>query len=151
MCYNVDVGRADNLLNMLSSNSMARSEHQRVHGGSDYLRSGLVQSFGSAANAFRAIEAPTRGIIVPYGGGEGEGQDIITKLCGSFDPHKDVALLRKAQQYSVNIYPHVLRKLQGVIHEVQKETDIWYLSAQHYSPEFGLSEAPVKKLDLTEG
>ncbi|MDR2522381.1 MAG: CRISPR-associated helicase Cas3' [Synergistaceae bacterium] len=147
MRYNVKAERNDNLLNMLSSNLMARSEYERMHGKPESLKNRLVQSFKSAADIFRAIDAPTRGIIVAYGE---EGEDLITKLCGSFNPQKDIALLRKAQQYTVNVYPHVWKKLDGVIHEVQEGTDIWYLSKEYYSSEFGLSEMLVSKFGLAE-
>lgn len=36
-----------------------------------------MQSFMSAANAFKAIDAPTQAVIVPYG----EGKNIIAELC----------------------------------------------------------------------
>lgn len=145
MRYSIDAERKDNLLNMLSSNSKARNEYERVHGEAETLRNKLPQSFASAAAAFRAIDAPTRGVIVSYGKKKGEGQDIVARLCGSFDPEKDIALLRKAQQYTVNLYPHEWKKLDGIIHEIQEGADIWYLPSEYYSQEFGISETPVSK------
>jgi CRISPR-associated endonuclease/helicase Cas3 len=143
MSYVTELERDDTLLNMLSSNVLARGEYVRIHGegSEESLKNRLQQSFASAAAIFRAIDAPTRGIIVQYG----EGKDIITKLCGSFDPEKDSSLLHRAQQYSVNVYPHVWKKLDGIIEEVQAGTDIWYLPGTYYSADFGLSEELVEK------
>jgi CRISPR-associated endonuclease/helicase Cas3 len=152
MSYAVEVERDDCLLNMLSNNKLALAQYEkerkkevRVEGGEKPLKKCLPQSFESAAAKFRAIDAPTRGLIVPYG----EGGEIITKLCGSFDPEKDGALLREAQQYSVNVYPNVWKNLNGIIKEVQKGTDIWYLPETYYSQEVGLSEEPVEKFTLS--
>jgi len=145
MRYNIDAERKDDLLNMLSGNSKARSEYERIYGEAETLRSRLLQSFASAAAEFRAIDAPTRGVIVSYGEKENEGLDIITKLCGSFEPEKDITLLRQAQQYTVNLYQRDWKKLSGVIHEVQEGSDIWYLPPEYYSNEFGVSDIPVSK------
>jgi CRISPR-associated endonuclease/helicase Cas3 len=145
MRYNIDAERKDDLLNMLSTNVKARSEYERINSKTEALRDKLLQSFDSAADKFHAIDAPTRGVLVSYGEGVNEGQDIITKLCGSFNPEKDISLLRKAQQYTVNLYPHIWKKLSGVMHEVQEGTDIWYLPPEYYSNEFGVSETPTSK------
>ncbi|MDR1873692.1 MAG: CRISPR-associated helicase Cas3' [Synergistaceae bacterium] len=149
MSYRVNAEREDTLLNMLSSNEKAAHDSLKKHEGMDMKASkaGLPQSFASAAAAFHAIDAPTRGVIVPHGGMEG-GEGVIAKLCGAFDPEKDAALLRKAQQYSVNVYPHVWKKLDGIVKEVQKGADIWYLPETHYSSEFGLSEEPASTFGL---
>jgi len=54
-------------------------------------------------------------------------------------------LLRRAQQYSVNVFPHELAKLQnaGAIFPVQKGTAILHLDPRYYSPDFGLVTEPV--------
>ena len=149
MRYKIKAEREDNLLNMLSSNVKALGEYRRLHDEIDSLRGLLPQSFGSAAKAFRAIDAPTRGVIVPYGEGKDEGEDIISGLCGAFEPEKNVILLRKAQQYTVNIYPHIWEKMvaNSILKEVQEGTDIWHLLPGYYSEEFGLSDELVSKLE----
>ena len=79
-----EVGRNDTLLNMLAENSLAV-------GGTPppiYLR----QSFMTAAKAFKAINAPTQGVIVPYSAG---GQAVISGLSSAFDPEKDIGLLKQ--------------------------------------------------------
>jgi CRISPR-associated endonuclease/helicase Cas3 len=134
------VGRDDTLLNLLSINSLAVDEYGRNHDAAPniYLR----QSFRSAARAFKVIDAPTRGIIVPYGKA---GQKLIIDLCSAFEVEKQFELLRQAQQYTVNVFPQDLEKLQnaGAVHEIQKDVEILYLSdARYYNQSFGLSQKP---------
>jgi len=133
------IGREDTLLNLLSVNSIAVGEFGRSHGAAPniYLR----QSFMSAAKAFKAIDAPTRGVIVPYGQ---EGKNLISELCGEFDVERQYELLRRAQQYTVNVFPHDLKRLQeqGAVHAIQDEIDILYLRTPYYSDNFGLSVTP---------
>lgn len=144
MSYSVSanlVGRDDTLLNMLSVNQLAVSEYNREHNSAPdiYLR----QSFMTAAKAFKVIDAPTRGIIVPYGD---EGTNLIAELCGAFEVEKQFNLLRRAQQFTVNVFPHQLEKLkkENVLHTIQKEVDILYLmDARYYDDEdFGLTLSP---------
>ena len=141
------VGRDDTLLNLLSTNSLAMGEYRRNHQGAApniYLR----QSFMSAARAFKVIDAPTRGIIVPYGEA---GRDLISKLCSAFEVEKQFKLLRRAQQYTVNVFPYVLEQLQkdGAVHEIQPDVNILYLSdSRYYSPDFGLSQTPEGTMEV---
>jgi CRISPR-associated endonuclease/helicase Cas3 len=134
------VGRDDTLLNLLSINSLAVDEFKRDHSAAPniYLR----QSFMSAAQAFKVIDAPARGIIVPYGK---SGRDLINDLCSAFEVEKQFKLLRRAQQYTVNVFPQDLEKLQKTlaVHEIQDGVDILYLSdARYYNQSFGLSQMP---------
>lgn len=140
------VGRSDTLLNLLSCNSLAMDDYGRNYGTvpNIYLR----QSFMSAARAFKVIDAPTRGIIVPYGEA---GRDLVNDLCSAFAVDKQFELLRLAQQYTVNVFPQDLEKLQkaGAVHEIQKDVDILYLSdARYYDQTFGLSQTPEGTMEV---
>jgi CRISPR-associated endonuclease/helicase Cas3 len=140
------LGRDDTLLNLLSINMLAMDEYQRNHRSvpNIYFR----QSFMSAARAFKVIDAPTRGIIVPYGK---VGQELINDLCAAFEVEKQFKLLRRAQQYTVNIFPQEPEKLQntGAVHEIQKGVDILYLSdARYYNQAFGLSQTPEGNMEV---
>lgn len=140
------VGRDDTLLNLLSINSLAMDEYGRNHDTAPniYLR----QSFRSAARAFKVIDAPTRGIIVPYGK---TGQKLIIDLCSAFEVEKQFELLRRAQQYTVNVFPQDLERLQKAeaVHEIQKDVDILYLSdARYYNQSFGLSQTPEGTMEV---
>jgi CRISPR-associated endonuclease/helicase Cas3 len=143
------LGHNDTLLNLLSANSLAKSEYERVHhvAPSIYLR----QSFMTAAKAFKAIDSPTQGVIVPYGK---EGSAIITDLCAAYLPEKEFDLLRQAQQFTVNVFPNELERLIEVraVQEIQEGTGILFLvDSRYYSNEFGLSETPEGKMENLYG
>lgn len=134
-----EAGRNDTLLNMLAENSLA------VGGTAPaiYLR----QSFMTGAKAFKAIDAPTQGLIVPY---SDAGNAVINELSSSFDPEKEIGLLKQAQQFTVNVFPQVLQRLQrtGALHEVQEGTGILYVEARYYHEDFGLAEAPSGLMEM---
>lgn len=138
--------RDDNLLELLSTNKEAVSEYVRCNAQKPpniYLR----QSFATAAEAFKSIDSPTRGVIVPYGE---EGRSIIADLCSADGLGKALHLLRKAQHYSVNVYPYLIEKLkqEGALFEPQAQSGLLCLDERYYSDEFGISDAPVKALDF---
>lgn len=139
------LGHGDTLLNLLSVNSMAVAKYERRNGQKPnfYLR----QSFMAAAKAFKAIDAPTRGIIVPYGEA---GRGVIADLCAAYLPDKDFKLLRLAQQFTVNVFPPVLdRQMRtGAVREILEGTGILFLDSRYYSREFGLSETPVEEMEV---
>jgi CRISPR-associated endonuclease/helicase Cas3 len=148
MDYPIPAGRLghdDTLLNLLSVNPNATEEFRRSHGAPPdmYLR----QSFMAAAKAFKSIDAPTRGVIVPYGE---DGMGLISELCAAFAIEKQFGLLRKAQQYTVNVFPYELQRLREAyaVREVQDGTDILYLDARYYSDEFGLSLTPNGNMEV---
>ncbi len=142
MDYPVDIGRNDTLLNMLSSNDKAVADFQRVNKESPSMF--LRQSFMTAAKLFRSIDAPTQSVIIRYGI---EGKELVNQLCAAFDIEKQYALFKKAQQYSVNLFPHEFEKLaaQNALYRVQQETEIFYLDDKFYSDRFGISMEPINK------
>ena len=143
------LGHNDTLLNLLSVNSMAVAEHGRRNGHAPNLY--LRQSFMAAAKVFKAIDAPTRGIIVPY---SEAGRALITDLCAAYMPDKEFSLLRQAQQFTVNVFPNVLERLMEAraVREIQDGTGILFLvDSRYYSPEFGLSETPGGKMEVLCG
>lgn len=137
-----EAGRKDSLLSLLSNNALAVAEYGRVNGAAPSLY--LRQSFMTAGRIFKSLDAPTQSVIVPFGK---EGKDLIADLCGAFDVEKQFPLMRKAQQYSVNVFPHEFRKLQEeqAIFPVQDETQIFYLDQKYYSKQFGVSMEPVNE------
>jgi len=140
-----DIGRHDSLLSLLSENkpSLAESVRRENHPPSHGL---LNQSFMSAANAFKAIDSPTQGIIVPFGKA---GADMINDLYSAFDISLEIDLLRKAQQFTVNVFPHVFKKLSeaGALHEVKDGMRIYSLDSRYYSKQFGLATDPVSLME----
>ena len=141
------LGHDDSLLNLLSANSKAAEEFCRCQGVKPDLY--LRQSFMAAAKAFKAIDAPTRGVIVPYCE---DGKTLINELCAAYAIEKQFSLLRKAQQYTVNVFPHELQRLRETqaVREVQEGTDILYLDSRYYSPEFGLSLTPSGEMEVLD-
>jgi len=139
-------GREDNLFNLLSVNSLSVEEYRRVN-SDKYPTIPLRQSFMTASKSFQAIASITRGIIVPYGE---EGKDIVNELCATYELDKQYKLIQRAQRYSVNVFPDVLKRLQkrGAVNEAQKGSGILYLDEQYYSDECGLSELPAKGIDF---
>ena len=104
----------------------------------------LQQSFKTAGRAFAAIEAATRAVIVPYE----EGKDIIAGLCADFAPANAYKLLKKAQKYSVNLFPKTWDKLveEHAIHAVQDGESVYYLDERYYSDNFGVSDEVVSEM-----
>lgn len=139
MDYPVDTGRDDTLLRILADNGK--------NGGNMPHPLMLRQSFMTAARAFQAIDAPTEGVIVPYGA----GKKIIAELQAEITPEQRRALLRRAQRYSVNLFPNRKRKLQekGALQQIP-DAETLVLDERHYSREFGLSDEPVEPLSFLE-
>lgn len=144
MSYPVDVGRDDSLLELLSTNSISVGEYCRINGKQPdiYFR----QSFKTAAGAFKAIDAPTQGIVVPY---SVKGKEIAADLFSKFAVEEQFKLLKKAQRYAVNVFPNVLTKLkeQGAIHEVPGIGVLVLSDPRYYHSEFGLSTEIIKEYD----
>jgi len=131
-------GRCDSLLNLLSDNP---KNIYRITNGLN-----LRQSFKTAGKIFKAIDAPTKAVIVPYG----EGKNIISKLCADPEPAKAYMLLKQAQQFSVNVFPNVWHKLneKDAIIPIQNGEAIYYLDERHYSDTFGISIEEVGSLGI---
>jgi len=148
MAYKIsekEIGHADTLLSLLSDNMPVVKECDRKYG--EVPQRMLNQSFMTAAKAFKSIDAPTQGVVVPFGAG---GRDLIGRLYGAFDIALDFDLMREAQQYTVNVFPGVLDKLRkaGAVQEVKPETRILTLDSRYYSPLFGLSTETVSEMEM---
>lgn len=141
-----EVERNDSLFSLLSTNPLSVAAYSRNNNNQAPSIS-LRQSFKTAAEAFKVIDAPTEGVIVPYGE---EGKRIIAELlstAGQFEKKHD--LLKEAQCYSVNMFPYEIAKLKEMrrLHEALEGSGVMYLDSQHYSNEFGAS---VEQVGLME-
>ena len=148
MAYKIsekEIGHADTLLSLLSDNQSAVNDCSRKNGTVPQRM--LNQSFMTAAKAFQAINAPTQGVVVPFGKA---GRDLIGRLYGAFDIALEFDLMREAQQYTVNVFPGVLKKLRDAeaVKEVKPETRILTLDSRYYSLLFGLSTEPVSEMEM---
>ena len=135
MLYSVKNSATGSLLDWLSDNAL--NPYGEKNNKRSKLLPLLMQSFKSAGRAFQAIDAPTHAVIVPYG----EGAGLIAKLCGEWDPKEMYDAKKKAQRYSVNVFPNVWDKLQkeNALHETIEGSGIYYLNERYYNDEFGLS------------
>ena len=138
-----DLTGNDDLLTLLSTNARVVQVYTNELREAPNLH--LRQSFMSAARAFKAIDSPSQGVIVPYGAGE----RIITGLSSAGFNDKG-RLLREAQRYSVNLFPYELEKLkeQRRLYEAWSGSGIYYLDEQYYSEEFGVSMGPVAEMKI---
>lgn len=68
----------------------------------------LKQSFKTAGNNFQVINQNTTGVIVPYG----DGKELIANINGDCDLNELKQYLKKAQQFSVNLFETDKRKLE---------------------------------------
>ena len=102
-----------------------------------------------AADAFQAIDANTRGIVVPYGP---DGRQIINELCAAQEIEKQFQLLKRAQQFTVNVFPNILDMLQRehAVHAVQEGAGILYLEDRWYSGEFGLNAEGTEEMGFQD-
>lgn len=130
-------GRQDSLLSLLSDNHLNIARTPPLQ---------LRQSFNTAGKIFQAIDAPTQAVIVPYE----EGKEIIAGLCAAPEPAKFYKLLKRAQKYSVNVFPNVMEKLKEAqaVSRVQQGKEIYYLDERYYSPDFGLSTEEVGPMEF---
>ncbi|CAH2030722.1 CRISPR-associated helicase Cas3' [Trichlorobacter ammonificans] len=131
------------LLTLLSTNNDAVQIYMNTQRNAPTIP--LRQAFMSAAEAFRVIDSPTEGVIVPYM----EGERIVAKLMTC--PEEDRArLLKEAQRYSVNLFPHEMKKLKDTraLTEVWAGSGVFYLDERHYSEEFGISSDAVAEMKV---
>jgi CRISPR-associated endonuclease/helicase Cas3 len=68
----------------------------------------IANSYRTAAEHFHVIDHHTTTVVVPYG----EGKEIIAELNGSRTIDDLSRLLRRAQQYTVNLYDQELQQLE---------------------------------------
>lgn len=134
MDYPVNAEREDTLLQMLGENGMAVADSALA----GVKRRGFMQSFASAAEKFRAIDGQTQGVIVPF---RENGKNLIAELGAVHDLAVEFQLLRKAQNYAVNVFQWEMDTLirSGAIYEVQAATAVFCLQEEFYSNEFGLT------------
>lgn len=125
------------LLDMLGSNHL-------IAGQSRFPM--LGQSFNTAAQLFKSIDSISKSIIVPYN----DGASIIADLCSTDLLRNKYNLLRKAQRFSVNIFPNVERILlqNDALYPIQ-DSGMFALRPNFYSPEHGVITQPLQHLSLS--
>jgi CRISPR-associated endonuclease/helicase Cas3 len=137
------LGYATSLLDLLSRNTTGAGQAASTKAFS--ADSPFRQAFMSAAESFQAIDSATIGVIVPYGD---EGRETINALCAA-PVERQLPLLRKAQQFTVNVFQHVIAELGRLqaIYPIQQGSDTYYLDHRYYDDRFGLTVEPVRGLE----
>lgn len=151
MVYRTTIdGVKSNLLELLSDNATngyANNDNSQRIGRGEFPK--LWQSFMSANKAFKAIDAPTKAVVVPYGD---EGKMLITDLCGvSYKDEYFYKLVKKAQAYSVNVFPYMFDKLaEAKALTPIGETGIVVLDEKFYDEVMGLNPKGDSLMDFLE-
>lgn len=90
----------------------------------------LCQSFGLVGHHFEPIDTAGRSVLVPYK----EGSVIIDTLLSAGSYENKNSLLRKAQQYCVNLTESKYRKIKGGV-EFYEELGVNILHKDYYDSE----------------
>ncbi|MEB9736968.1 CRISPR-associated helicase/endonuclease Cas3 (plasmid) [Bacillus cereus] len=96
----------------------------------------IINSYQTAAKHFNVIDDITTSVIVPYE----EGKDIIAELNSNNSIEDLSRLLRKAQQYTVNVFNYEKEKLiinDGLVYYLDGK--ILALKESAYNDEYGLN------------
>lgn len=122
---------------LLTATKMKYSYHQayRANKG-EVLPLFLTNSYKTAAENFCVIDNITTSVIAPYE----EGKEIIKDLNGNRSIEDLTQLLRKAQQYTINLYKYEIEQLDkndGLVSYMDGK--IFALKEGAYSKEFGLN------------
>jgi CRISPR-associated endonuclease/helicase Cas3 len=105
----------------------------------------LVNSYKTAAEHFRVIDDMTTSVIVPYG----DGKEIIAEFNSNKSIYEFSQLLRKAQQYTINIFDYEREQLiknDGLVRYLDGK--VLALKEGAYDKEFGLNLANDSQFDL---
>ncbi|KWX84996.1 CRISPR-associated protein Cas3 [Paenibacillus riograndensis] len=109
----------------------------------------LLNSYKTAAENFQVIDNLTTTVVVPFGEGPEEGKDIIAELNGQQSIPDLTRLLRKAQQYTINIYSYekdLLSKNGSLV--AYLDGKILALKEGAYHHEYGLNLENDSPLDM---
>ncbi|TYR79211.1 CRISPR-associated helicase Cas3' [Priestia megaterium] len=106
----------------------------------------LANSYKTAADNFQVINNLSTSVIVPYD----EGKEIITELNGQGTIEELTQLLRRAQQFTINLYEFELEQLaknDGIVRYLDGK--VLALKDGAYSDEFGLNIANDTPFDTS--
>lgn len=134
--YNIR-GKKENMVELLTVSKAKSTYHMDYMYKHDGERIPLVltNSYKTAAEHFHVIPNLTTSVIVPYK----EGKDIIAELNGSHSIENLSRLLRKAQQYTVNLFNYekeLLDKNAGLVSYLDGK--VFALTEGAYNDVYGL-------------
>jgi CRISPR-associated endonuclease/helicase Cas3 len=141
-----EVSQNTTLIDLLGFNGASQTECKERGSCKSPLSLLLQQAYSTAAEAFRVIDAPTQGIVVPYISNDHNGSNLISKLTACYQneniplPEK-IKLHKQAQKFTVNAFPHIIQKLSEsrAISEIYPESGIFELAPANYSEDYGIT------------
>lgn len=98
---------SETICDMLSYRKIRATEYRDKFGKD--LPISINYRFKTAADNFRVIDNVTESVVVPYK----EGKNIILALNSNRSLKEKIELIKKAQQYTVNIYKYIFDKLRS--------------------------------------
>ncbi len=141
-----EISQSTHLIDLLGKNGLSLSECRERSADKTPLTLPLSQAHSTAAEAFRVIDAPTQGILVPYDKDGHEGSKLISEIAASYRNEgitlgHQIKLHKRAQHYSVNAFPHIIRKLSemSAISEIHPDSGIYELSPGYYNDDEGIT------------
>ncbi|MEM7314406.1 MAG: CRISPR-associated helicase Cas3', partial [Planctomycetota bacterium] len=139
MRYRVDssqLGYEDSLVSLLGPNSSAYQRQTQLHPKAPSLC--FRQSFMAASRIFDVIDAPTEGVIVPFGR---RGKSMLRRMHNEQFQNQPYRLIRDLQEFAVNVFPNDFLTLQKnrAISPVSDQLNIFELDPQFYDAQFGLA------------
>lgn len=135
-----------NLVTMLSINSECRSiAEDRRENPLPCMSKRFRQSFRTAGAVFEVIDQKTRSVVVPYG----RGKELIEQLADRHMLREEIGYLKEAQQYSVNLFEPVFRRLaeEGALNSLG-ETGVVVLKEEFYGAWAGVRMTPQEMEEL---
>ena len=75
---------------------------------------------------------------------------MLAELAAAFELEEQFGLLKKAQRFTVNVFPWQLKALDdaGAIYEAQEGTGILCLQGRFYSEEIGLNGEGTEEMEF---
>lgn len=131
------------------TNKHGPSLYELLSDNQQYMRNNppyyVRQAFKTAGQQFQVFDSRQQSVIVPYGEG---GTELIAEFTSKQAENivYRKALLRRSQEYSVNVFNYQLDLLlrnDGVV-RIGKEDGIYVLEDDYYSMESGLQIEPKK-------
>ncbi|MEC0230020.1 CRISPR-associated helicase Cas3' [Paenibacillus alba] len=137
------------MINLLTSEKKGKdSLHQDYkHNKGMNLPLFIANSYRTAAENFKVIDDLTSTVLVPY---EDEGKELIAQLNGQETIEDLSRLLRKGQQYSINLFPHEREQLirnDGLVYLLDGK--VLALMETAYHKEYGLDLDNNGNFDLS--
>lgn len=123
-----------NLFDLLDRNADLSSAYKNKHGKWPEVETRA--SLATAERYFEVIQNNSTSILVPY---NAEAKEILIQLNGAVAPDDLSVLLRRSQQFVVNVYDHTLRALDrvGAVYQLL-HGQVFALRENAYTADFGV-------------